>query len=163
GRAIDREPPATTLDSPRRWIAPLAIAAVTLAVFSPALQYGFVLWDDDRNFLTNPGYRGLGWAQLPSALTHTLLGHRVPVAWLTFSVARALWGMNASGYHLTNIVLHAVTAVLVYWLARRLLALGLAAASPRAITLGAFVAALFFAVHPLRVESVVWLTERRDE
>src|SRR5262249_31032658 len=91
------------------------------------------------------------------------MGHWIPVTWLTFSIDHALWGMNASGYHLTNIVLHAVAAVLVYFLTRRLLALGLAAPSPRAITVGACVAALFFAVHPLRVESVVWVTERRDE
>ena len=91
------------------------------------------------------------------------MGHWIPVTWLTFSVDYALWGMNASGYHFTNIVLHAVAAALVYFLSRRLLALGLPAASPRAITLGACAAALFFAVHPLRVESVVWVTERRDE
>jgi len=132
-------------------------------VFSPALQYGFILWDDDRNFLTNPGYRGLGWAQVRWAFTNTLMGHWIPATWLTFSVDHALWGMNAAGYHGTNIVLHAAAAVLVYFLARRLLALGLTAASPRAIALGACVAALFFAVHPLRVESVAWVTERRDE
>src|SRR5262249_24300867 len=79
------------------------------------------------------------------------------------SVDHALWGMNAAGDRGTNIVLRGAAAVLVCLMARRLLALGLAAASPRAIALGACVAALFFAVHPLRVESVAWVTERRDE
>jgi protein O-mannosyl-transferase len=90
------------------------------------------------------------------------MGHWIPVTWLTFGVDHALWGMNAFGYHLTNILLHAANAVLFYLLALRLLRLGLTAASAGAIRLGAIVSALFFAVHPLRVESVAWVTERRD-
>jgi protein O-mannosyl-transferase len=131
-------------------------------VFSPALQYGFILWDDDRNLLTNPAYRGLGWAQIRWAFTSAVMGHWIPVTWLTFGVDHALWGMNAFGYHLTNILLHAANAVLFYLLALRLLRLGLPSASAGAIRLGAIVAALFFALHPLRVESVAWVTERRD-
>jgi tetratricopeptide (TPR) repeat protein len=145
-----------------RRVAPFAIAAITFAVFSPALQYGFILWDDDRNFLTNPAYRGLGWAQIRWAFTSAVMGHWIPVTWLSFGVDHALWGMSAFGYHLTNILLHSANAVLVYLLSLRLLRLGLTAASARAISLGAVVAALFFAIHPLRVESVAWITERRD-
>ena len=141
---------------------PLAIAAITVAVFSPALQYGFILWDDDRNLLTNPYYRGLGWAQIRWAFTSAVMGHWIPVTWLTFGVDHALWGMNAFGYHLTNILLHAANAALFYLLALRLLRLGLTTASAGAIRLGAIVTALFFALHPLRVESVAWVTERRD-
>ncbi len=153
---------ATKLDSLTRRLAPLAIAAITVAVFSPALQYGFILWDDDRNLLTNPYYRGLGWAQIRWAFTSAVMGHWIPVTWLTFGVDHALWGMNAFGYHLTNILLHAANAALFYLLALRLLRLGLATASAGAIRLGAIVTALFFALHPLRVESVAWVTERRD-
>ena len=131
-------------------------------MFSPALQYGFILWDDDRNLLTNPSYRGLGWAQIRWAFTSAVMGHWIPVTWLTFGVDHALWGMNAFGYHLTNILLHAANAALFYLLALRLLRLGLTTASAGAIRLGAIVTALFFALHPLRVESVVWVTERRD-
>jgi len=145
-----------------RRVAPLAIAAVTFAVFSPALQYGFILWDDDRNFLNNPAYRGLGWAQVRWAFTSALMGHWIPVTWLSFGVDHALWGMDAFGYHLTNILLHAANAALFYLLALRLLRLGSTQASAGTIRLGAVVAALFFAVHPLRVESVAWITERRD-
>ena len=131
-------------------------------MFSPALQYGFILWDDDRNLLTNPYYRGLGWAQIRWAFTSAVMGHWIPVTWLTFGVDHALWGMNAFGYHLTNILLHAANAALFCLLALRLLRLGLTTASAGAIRLGAIVTALFFALHPLRVESVAWVTERRD-
>ena len=88
------------------------------------------------------------------------MGHWIPVTWLTFGVDHALWGMNAFGYHLTNILLHAANAALFYLLALRLLRLGLTTASAGAIRLGAIVTALFFALHPLRVESVAWVTER---
>jgi protein O-mannosyl-transferase len=145
-----------------RRVAPLAIAAITFAVFSPALQYGFILWDDDRNFLNNLAYRGLGWAQVRWAFTSAVMGHWIPVTWLSFGLDHALWGMDPFGYHLTNILLHAANAALFYLLALRLLRLASTGASAGALRLGAVVAALFFAVHPLRVESVAWVTERRD-
>ena len=145
-----------------RRIASFAIAAVAFAVFAPALQYGFLLWDDDRNFLTNPFYRGLGWAQIRWDLTANIMGHWIPVTWLTFSLDYVIWGMNPFGYHLGNVLLHAATAAVFYVVAWRLLRLALTTAPPWAITAGAIVSALFFAVHPLRVESVAWITERRD-
>jgi len=112
--------------------------------------------------VNNTGYRGLGWAQVRWAFTSAVMGHWIPVTWLTFSLDHAVWGMDAFGYHLTNLVLHAANAVLFYLLAARLLRLALPVAGDGAIRLGALVAALFFAVHPLRVESVAWITERRD-
>jgi Flp pilus assembly protein TadD len=153
---------ATSLDSLTRRIAPLLVAALTVALFAPALEYGFIFWDDDRNVLSNPHYRGLGWAQIRWAFTSVLMGHWIPVTWLTFSLDHAVWGMNPFGYHLTNVLLHAANTVLVYVVALALLRLALPAARPGAVTLGAVMAALFFAVHPLRVESVAWVTERRD-
>lgn len=152
----------TNLHAFLRRITPIAIAAITVAVFAPALWYGFVQWDDDRNLLTNLHYRGLGWAQLRWAFTSAVMGHWIPMTWLTFGLDHALWGMDAFGYHLSNIVLHAANAVLFYLLALRLLARSLATAGKGPLTLGAAAAALFFAVHPLRVESVAWITERRD-
>jgi Flp pilus assembly protein TadD len=151
-----------SLEALTRRLAPVAVAAITVAVFAPALWYGFVQWDDDRNLLTNPHYRGLGWAQVRWAFTSAVMGHWIPVTWLTFSLDHALWGMNAFGYHLTHLLLHAANAVLFYVLALRLFRLVLTTAGESAMRLGAIVAALFFAVHPLRVESVAWVTERRD-
>jgi tetratricopeptide (TPR) repeat protein len=90
------------------------------------------------------------------------MGHWIPVTWLTFGLDYAVWGMDPFGYHLTNLVLHAANAVLFYRLAFRLLQLARPTAGEGALRLGAAVAALFFALHPLRVESVAWVTERRD-
>jgi Tfp pilus assembly protein PilF len=84
------------------------------------------------------------------------------VTWLTLGADFAVWGMNPFGYHLTNLLLHTASAALFYLASRRLLGLAMPAASPGIASLGAAVAALYFAVHPLRVESVAWITERRD-
>ena len=75
------------------------------------------------------------------------------------AIAAALWGTDARGYHLTNVALHAANAALVYVLARAMFA---RAGMTRARQTGAALAALLFALHPLRVESVAWVTERRD-
>lgn len=139
-----------------------AVWIVTFVTFLPALRNDFVNWDDVENFLLNPRYRGLGWDNLRWMFTAVHLGHYIPVTWLTLGLDYLLWGMNPAGYHLTSNLIHALNAVLVFLLASRLLALGLADTAPLAMRLGAGVAALLFAVHPLRVESVVWITERRD-
>ena len=142
--------------------APIALALLTAVVFAPVLRAGFVDWDDPINFLENPHYRGLGWSQLRWMLTAHVMGHWIPVTWLTLGADFALWGMNPFGYHLTNLLLHAASAALFYLVARRLLGLAIPSAAPGAVNLGAVVSALYFALHPLRVESVAWITERRD-
>jgi tetratricopeptide (TPR) repeat protein len=141
---------------------PVGIALVTVAVFFPVLQAGFVDWDDPINFLENPYYRGLGWRQLRWMLTANVMGHWIPVTWLTLGADFAIWGMNPFGYHLTSLLLHTASAVVFYLVSRRLLGLAMPSGSPGLRALGAAASALFFAVHPLRVESVAWITERRD-
>lgn len=146
----------------RERFAPVIVFVATALAFLPALQAGFVNWDDDRNFLDNPAYRGLGLTQLRWMWTTFHMGHYVPLTWMTHGLDYVLWGMDPRGYHLVNLLLHAATAVAVYFLARRLLALAFPVAAPTRIALGAVVAALVFGLHPLRVESVAWVTERRD-
>jgi tetratricopeptide (TPR) repeat protein len=146
-------------------VIPLAIAAVTVVAFLPVLSNGFVSWDDDKNFLDNPHFRGLGPSQLHWMWTTFHMGHFVPLSWMTLGLDYTLWGLNPLGYHLTNLLLGAANAVLVYAIARRLFEKsGWARLEGRGdlVTLGAAIAALLFALHPLRVESVAWATERRD-
>src|SRR6266581_72470 len=159
-----REPVALAL--PQRWIlwlVPTLIALVTFGAFLPTLHNQFVNWDDDKNFLENPHYRGLGWTQL-SWMWTTHLGHYIPLTWMTFGLDYLLWGMNPLGYHLTNLLLHAANAVVFFFITRRLLTRALPSPSERGHTLAvsAALAALVFSIHPLRVESVAWATERRD-
>jgi Tfp pilus assembly protein PilF len=94
--------------------------------------------------------------------TTTHEGHWIPLTWLTLGLNYALGGMDPRGYHLVSLAFHAASAVMFYFVARRLIGAALAEAGPAALSWGAAFAALLFAVHPLRVESVVWITERRD-
>ena len=146
------------------WGPPLLVALLTFLAFLPVLHNGFVSWDDDKNFLLNSEYRGLGWTQLRWMWTTTHLGHYVPLSWMTLGLDYVLWGMNPAGYHLTSLLLHSANAVVVYFIARRVLGMAVAGSNqePQTLALAATVAALLFAVHPLRVESVAWATERRD-
>jgi Flp pilus assembly protein TadD len=148
------EPPPTWL----RRSLPLLVACLTAACFLPALDADFVLWDDDLNITGNRRYRGLSGAHLRWMFTTLHGGHYQPLSWVTLGLDHALWGMNPAGYHLTSLVLHVLTAVAVY---AGLLAL-LSPAHTRGTHFAAAVGALFFALHPLRVESVAWITERRD-
>jgi tetratricopeptide (TPR) repeat protein len=140
---------------------PFALAVVTFLVFSPGLRNGFVQWDDYINLIGNPHYRGLGWSQIRWMFTSTLMGHYIPITWLTFGLDYTLWGMNPLGYHLTNTLIHSANATLFYLIAVRLLAKTTSLTGP-ALHAGGAMATLFFALHPLRAESVAWATERRD-
>lgn len=140
----------------------LAIAGAVIAAFLPALSAGFLLWDDDKNFLDHHAWRGLSLAHLRWMATTCHGGPYQPLAWLTLGVDHALFGMDPRGYHATNIVLHALGAVTFFLLAARLLPLASPSLAGRARLPCAAAAALLFALHPLRVESVAWITERRD-
>jgi protein O-mannosyl-transferase len=146
------------------WLPVAAVIALTLVAFLPVLDNGFIPnWDDGLNFLDNSHYRGLGPAQLRWMFTTFHAGHYIPLTWLSLGLDYLFWGLHPAGYHLTSLLLHAATALCFYFLALRLLLLALPPApTPAALRWGAAVAALLFAVHPLRVESVAWATERRD-
>src|SRR2546430_1064005 len=176
-RSGSHEPARTGAASPRsnasvalasaqewvRWLVPLLVVLCTLAAFLPTLQNHFVNWDDDKNFLDNHHYRGLTWQQL-SWMWTTHLGHYIPLTWMTLGMDYLLWGMNPVGYHLTSLLLHAASAVVFYFVVVRILTLALPRLADRghALVASAGFAALVSAIHPLRVESVAWVTERRD-
>jgi hypothetical protein len=146
-----------------RWLLLVIVALLIGGAFLPTLQNGFVNWDDDKNFLLNPHYRGLGLNELRWMFTAFHEGHYIPLSWLTLGLDYLLWGMDPAGYHLSNILLHVATAVSFFFLTIRLLRLAAGdVGEDKALWAGATFAALLFAVHPLRVESVAWITERRD-
>ncbi len=149
------------------WLVAAVVMVVTLAVYLPTLANGFVDFDDQTNITENPYFRGLGPAHLAWMFTH-IDGLYIPLTWLSFALDHQVWGMEPFGYHLTNLLLHVANAVLFYWLCVRLYVL--ARPGGRSGDIGArgwlyvaaAVAAGLFALHPLRVESVAWVTERRD-
>jgi tetratricopeptide (TPR) repeat protein len=150
------------------------VVLVTFSAFLPALRGGFLDWDEDPLLIKNFAYRGLGLTQLRWMLSTTRMGHYMPVTWMSYGWDYALWGMKPFGYHLTNVLVHCASAAVLYLIALRLFSAARLPSAPslsipllpfgeRAGVRGAAAfAALLWAVHPLRVESVAWITERRD-
>ena len=141
--------------SSREWIliVSIVLAALTLAVYWQVNQYDFVLLDDKayvygnihiQSGITLDGFR---WA-----FTSTASHLWNPMIWLSLMFDYQLFCLNAGGYHMTNLILHIINTLLLFWLFNRMTG---------AIWKSAFVAALF-ALHPLHVESVAWVSERKD-
>ena len=141
------------------WPIAVVVAFFAIAAFIPALQNGFVNWDDDRNFLDNRSYRGLGAAQVKWAWSTLWLGVYQPLAWLLFEAQYVVWQLDPRGYHLTSLALHAANAVVLYLLTVALLVRcrpDWFRGNPWSCSLGVGLATALFAVHPLRVEVVAW-------
>jgi tetratricopeptide (TPR) repeat protein len=138
------EPPAWR----HAWLFGLFIVAATIIAYHPAWHAGFI-WDDDDYVTENPlltapdGLRRI-W------FSHDSPSQYFPLTYTAFYVERALWGLNPAGYHWVNLLLHAANALLVW----RVLA--------RLRVPGAWLAAAVFALHPVQVESVAWITERKN-
>lgn len=146
-------------------VLPAVVFLLTGLAFLPALYNDFVNWDDFDTLITNSRYQGLGYTQLKWMFTTFFLGHYQPLTWITWSLDYLLWGTDPFGFHLTNLLIHSANAVLFYFLACRLLGLAfgqLTEDERKNLALAAAFASLVFALHPLRVESVAWVTERRD-
>jgi len=96
------------------WTMAFPLAVLAMAPFLPVVDNGFVNLDDHANFLDNPHYRGLGRPQIAWAWTTDWLGVYQPLAWMLFEVQYAAFGFDARGYHLTSLVLHALSGVALY-------------------------------------------------
>jgi hypothetical protein len=137
----------------RRILLSLALTALTVAVFHPVVGYDFVDYDDDVYVTNNLGVQGgLSLDGITWALTATRSNHWHPLTWMSLQLDVDLFGLSPRGFHLTNLVLHVANVLLLFVVLSSMT--GNAGRS-------AAVAALF-AVHPLRVESVAWVTERKD-
>ena len=136
------------------------VVAVWL-VFRPALANGWV-WDDWANLANNSHYHSLTRENIHWMFTTSLQGHYQPLTWLSFTLDYSIWRDRPYGYHLTNIVLHSINSILFFWVCLQVLRRILGDGVSRGAFLGAAVSAATFALHPMRVESVAWATERRD-
>lgn len=152
--------------TPRRstWLTlvPLALAAITFAAFLPALSAGFSDFDDHGVLLETDRYRGFAPSNLAWMFTTTHMGHYQPLTWLSYAIDFSLWGLDPRGFHLTGLLIHALNAGLVYLLSLRIFRIARPGVSEPTRIAAAAVAALLWSIHPLRVESVAWITERRD-
>jgi protein O-mannosyl-transferase len=133
------------------------LAAIVWVVFGQTLHYGFVNFDDDTYVYENAEVaRGLTFKGVVWAFTRIHSSNWHPLTWISHMLDCQLYGLNPGGHHLTNVLLHAATAILLFLVLRRM-----TAPQAGALWRSAFVAAVF-AIHPLRVESVAWVAERKD-
>jgi tetratricopeptide (TPR) repeat protein len=126
----------------------LVIIVACLAAYIPAIKGGFI-WDDDKYVTDNPlltAHDGLHriWFSTESPSQY------FPLTYTTFWVEYRLWGLSPMGYHINNVVIH-ITSVLLLWLILRRLSIP-----------GAWFASAIFALHPVQIESVAWVTERKN-
>jgi Tfp pilus assembly protein PilF len=116
-------------------------------------QFEFVSWDDPLYITQNPNVLGgLTWHGISWAMTASNEFYWHPLTWLSHMLDVEFYSLNAGGHHLTSLFFHIISTILLFWLLRRMTG---------AVGRSAFVAALF-AVHPLHVESVAWVAERKD-
>ncbi len=153
----NQPPPASTRRFPtgQKLIASLSVllAAATIALYSPVLGHSFLVYDDQGYVTANPHLRpGLAWSTLTWAFTTNQEGHWHPLTWLSHALDYQLFALNPVGHHFDSILIHALNAVVLFllltWATKRV--------GPSLL-----VAALF-AVHPLNVESVAWVAERKN-
>jgi protein O-mannosyl-transferase len=131
----------------------LLLAFITLIVFLPAGWYQFLNYDDNEYVTDNPFVKnGLNWTDLKWAFTAFHSGNWHPLTWISHQTDCELFGLNAGAHHIVNILFHAANVALVFILLLRL---------TEKLWPSAMVAALF-AWHPLHVESVAWIAERKD-
>ncbi len=142
----------------------LAAALICLLVYLRALTCDFINWDDPLYVTENPAIRILDREFVRSAFTTSYMGWWMPLTWISFAIDYRIWGLNPFGYHLTNILLHAancgMVVLIAYQVFRKIVPKEEQPEFPwRA---AALLPALLWGIHPLRVESVVWVTERKD-
>jgi protein O-mannosyl-transferase len=139
-----------------RWLSfavCLFLALAVWAVFGQTLHHEFVNSDDERYVYENRTVaQGISLKGIEWAMTYGKIGHWHPLTWVSHMLDCQLYGLHPGGHHLTNVLLHAATAMLLFLVLRKMTG---------ALWRSAFVAAVF-AIHPLRVESVAWVSERKD-
>ena len=154
----------------------VAFIFIVLAVFlcfAPDLRNDFVYTWDDAVYITNNDHiQSMSLEMLSWAFFSVYAYYWAPLTWLTLAADRACWGLNPLGYHLTNNILHALNAGLFFLLVLQLLQRHITLTNSEDektfpyrynhIFFCSLLAALFFAIHPLRAESVAWITERKD-
>jgi Flp pilus assembly protein TadD len=131
----------------------LVLAAITLLVFGQTVHHDFFDYDDNVYVYENaPVAGGLTLSGVLWAFTHVHSSNWHPLTWISHMLDCQLYGLNPGGHHLTSVLLHTATAIMLFLVLRRMTGF---------LWRSAFVAAVF-AIHPLRVESVAWVSERKD-
>jgi protein O-mannosyl-transferase len=150
------------------WLAAGIVSVITLAVFWPVLSADFVMWDDDLFIYENPTIGGLTIDHLRQILTNVTVSSTwyTPLTGLRWCITYQFCQLNPLGYHLGNLLLHVADAVLVFYVLRTLLILGLSrlgSERPGRIIVCASLGALLWSLHPMQIEAVCWAVNAYDQ
>lgn len=130
----------------------LIIFLLTMAIYGRTLSFDFLTnWDDPDYITQNQAIRGFSFQHMVLAFTHPYVGNIAPIQIISYMFDHLLWGMNPTGFRLTNVLLHACNAMLLYSLTTRIT--GMRAAG--------LIAGIIFVSHPVQVETVAWLSQRK--
>ncbi|HTP03936.1 MAG TPA: tetratricopeptide repeat protein [Nitrospirota bacterium] len=155
----------------RRYYLAAIVSLITFVVYLSSLHHEFVEWDDAQYVVENLHIRSINFAFIKWAFADFHAGNWHPLTWISHSIDYAIWGLNPLGHHLTNVILHAVNTFVVVLLIIGLLDTlkestikkGLSEfLHERMILITGGVTGLLFGLHPLHVESVAWVAERKD-
>jgi len=136
-----------------QWLLPAGLFLLALLVYANTFQHGMMYsWDDNRYLRENMLLRDPSPGAIVQIFSQFYFAAYIPVTLLTYWIEYNIWGLEPSGYHVVNVVLHALNSALVYLFLARLL-------KNRAV---AALAAVLFVIHPLQVESVAWISERKN-
>jgi protein O-mannosyl-transferase len=142
----------------------IVVFLLTFLFYSPILRYGYVNWDDGLLITNNPTIQKLDGPHVVNLFTTFECGSYTPLSRLSLAIDWRIWNADPRGIHFTSLILHSLNAALVFILAllifRRVS--GATSSHGTGILLTAAAGALVFAIHPLKVESVAWASERRD-
>jgi hypothetical protein len=134
-------------------VAIVLLVAAVLIAYWPVYGLGFTSFDDDKYVTTNPNVlAGLSFKTAQWAFTHAYAANWHPLTWMSHMLDVQLFGLRPAGHHLVSLLLHILNVVLLFLVLNRM---------TKSVWRSAFVAALF-GVHPIHVESVAWIAERKD-
>ncbi len=133
-------------------IAQLIIITVTAAAFFPSLSNGWTTWDDNEYVTDNEAVRSFSAKNIAEVFTNTYVGSYLPLTMISYMADYSIAGYDAQVFHRTNLILHIINAILFFWFVLLL----------TDDFIAAVLAALLFGIHPMRVESVAWISGRKD-
>ncbi len=165
------ENPSSRTSRDRTYLYAVCVALLTLAAYLASTRNDFVNWDDDKYIYQNHFIRSFDPEFFRWAFFEFYTSNWHPLTWMSHAADYALWGLNPMGHHLTNIILHAVNTFLVVMLTQRLIGAAMQFgdqrsralfSGPQSVTIAAVGTGLLFGLHPVHVESVAWIAERKD-
>ena len=137
----------------RQWLPPALLAVVSICIFWPSMGHEFLInWDDLQYVTDNPVIQGFTPQHIKDAFSKIFVGNYAPLHIISYMLDFHIWGLRSSGFIMTNILLHTANGLLFYQLLNRM----------AAGYLWPFFAALLFLLHPVQVESVVWISQRKN-